>query len=86
MFARKLRLSLDSSGASRPVPKAWLEEFFMRDFTGASAFDETLVAGEGRMEAGWRVSPEAVCEQLEKWLCGRKMILPETRVQVTIED
>jgi hypothetical protein len=86
MFARKLRLSLDSSGTKEPVPKTWLEEFFLRDFTGDSAFDETLVTGEGQVEAGWRVKPEAVCEQLENWLRGRKMIPPETRVRLTIDD
>lgn len=85
MFARKLRLSLAASGTEWPVPKTWLEEFFMRDFTASSAFDETLAAGEGRLEAGWRVKPEELRQQLEKWLRGRKMIPPDTEVRLTVE-
>jgi hypothetical protein len=85
MFARKLRLSLCSSGAERPVPKAWLDQFFMRDFTLSSAFDETLVAGEGRLEAGACVLPEELRGQFEHWLRRRKMIPPETALRVVSE-
>ena len=85
MFARKLRLSLCSSGAESPLPKAWLDQFFMRDFTASSAFDETLVAGPGQLEAGCRVKAEELREQLEKWLRGRRMIAPETEVRVAVE-
>jgi hypothetical protein len=74
MFANLLRITLVSSGGGRSVPRAWLEQFFLRDFTGHSAFDETLVAGEGLLEAGNSVDPEIVHAQLEKWLRGRKMI------------
>ena len=82
MFARKLRLELVEAGASRPAPKDWLDQFFMRNFIGLSAFDETLVTGEGRLEVGIDVEPAVVQEYFEKWLRGRKLIGDGTRLQV----
>jgi len=82
MFARKLRVDLAESSGERPVPKQWLDQFFMRNFTGFSVFDDTLVTGEGEMEAGLGVRGEQVREHLEQWLRGRKMIGAATRVEV----
>lgn len=83
MFAQRLRLTLEDGGVRTPVPKAWLDQFFMRNFTGSSAFDETLVTGDGELEAGLRVDPGEVRTQFERWLKGRKMIGVE--VSVTLE-
>jgi hypothetical protein len=83
MFANLLILTLREPGGERLVPEDWIEQFFMRDFTGHSAFDQTLAAGDGRLEAGFRVSPEAAREQFERWLRGRKMISRETALEVT---
>ncbi len=81
MFARKISLTLvDPAGARKPVPLAWMEQFFLRDFTGSSAFDETLPASDGVLEAGLQVDAETARAGLEKWLKGRRMIGPETRV------
>ncbi len=82
MFARRLQLTLSAPEAATPVPKAWMDQFFMRDFTGASAFDDTLPAAPGVLEAGFSVDAEAVREQFEKWLRGRKMIPAETALTV----
>ncbi len=82
MFARKLRLDLIDGQTARPAPQPWLSEFFMRNFIGLSAFDETLVTGDGEMEAGLAVDPSVVQEQFEKWLRGRKLIPAETRLEV----
>ena len=82
MFARKLELTLIGDGADRPVPKAWLDQFFMRNFTGYSAFDDTLPAADGLLEIGAAVDAGEVKEQFEKWLRGRKMITAETRLQI----
>ena len=79
MFARKLRLAVDE----RPVPKAWLDQFFMRDFTGSSAFDETLPVGDGELEVGLGVDAAEVKVQFEKWLRGRKMIPEGTELVVS---
>ena len=81
MFAQKLSVTVREEGVERAAPRAWLEQFFMRDFTGSSAFDETLVTGEGELEAGFGVETEEVRAQFEKWLRGRKMIAPEAEVR-----
>jgi hypothetical protein len=84
MFARKLQLDLRSAGGSlTPAPRAWLDQFFLRDFTGHSAFDETLPTADGLLEASFAVEPAEVQRQFEKWLRGRKMIPPETGLLVT---
>ncbi len=82
MFARTLVLELEKGGEPQPVPQAWLAAFFMRDFTGYRAFDDTLVAGDGRLEAGWRVDPTEVEARFLEWLRGRKMICRETVLRV----
>ncbi len=84
MFARKLHITLHSGEAETPVPRGWLDQFFMRNFTGYRAFDETLPAGDGLLEAGFAVEPEELRQQLEKWLRGRKMIAPETELRVSV--
>jgi hypothetical protein len=83
VFAQKLRLTLEAGGVRTPVPKAWLDQFFMRNFTGSSAFDETLAAGDGELEAGLGVDPGEVQAQFGTWLKGRRMIGPD--VQLVIE-
>lgn len=82
MFARKLRVDLVEPGGVRPAPKQWLDDYFMKNFIRLSRFDETLVTGDGEMEAGLSVTADMVREQLESWLRGRKMIEPETRLEV----
>jgi len=59
-----------------------MDQFFLRDFTGSSAFDETLPAADGVLEAGFAVNPEEVRSQFEKWLRGRKMIPPQAELTV----
>ncbi|MFN3324457.1 MAG: hypothetical protein ACK5AZ_13250 [Bryobacteraceae bacterium] len=74
MFAVRLSLTLQEAGRKSPVPKPWLDQFFMRNFTGYTAFDDTLVRGDGALEAGLLVDPSEVREKFEAWLRGRKMI------------
>lgn len=82
MFASLLRVTLRGAAEEKLAPKEWLDQFFMRDFTGHRAFDETLVVGDGLLEAGFLVSPDSVRQHFEKWLRGRKMLPPETGVSV----
>jgi hypothetical protein len=82
VFAQRLELTL----AGNPVPKTWLDQFFMRNFTGYSAFDETLPVADGILETGLRVNPDEVKAQFEKWLRGRKMIPPETQLLIHRRD
>ncbi len=80
MFANRLRLNLAGQDQVRPVPKQWLDQFFMRNFTGHAAFDETLVTGDGEIEAGLDVDPELLRSNFEQWLRGRKLISPGARL------
>jgi hypothetical protein len=82
MFANRLRLVLGEGDEERPVPKAWLDQFFLRSFTGYSAFDETLPVADGEIEAAHSVKPGEVREHLERWLRARKLISPGCRLAV----
>jgi len=83
MFALRFHVSLCAEEDRTPAPKAWLDQFFMRNFTGHRAFDETLPVADGLLESGYSVRPEEVRELFEKWLRGRKLIDPVTRLAVS---
>jgi hypothetical protein len=80
MFARKLRVEIEEDGARRPCPLDWMDQFFMRHFTGLSALEETLPVADGRLEAGLGVTLEMLTEQFQQWLRGRKLIPTTARV------
>ena len=82
MFARKLRVEVVERDQARPAPKEWLDQFFMRNFIGLSAFDEVLVTGEGEMETGLGVDPQEVKQRFEEWLRGRKLMAAGARLEV----
>jgi hypothetical protein len=84
MFAQKLKLTILESDGETLVPMAWLDQFFMRSFTGSSAFDETLPVADGLLEASLRVAPCEVKAQFEKWLRGRKTIGAAAELRVEI--
>lgn len=80
MFALRFGLFVLEAGTERPAPKAWLDQFFMRSFTGHSAFDHVLPVADGLVEAGFEVNPELARHSLEDWLRARKAIPPGARV------
>lgn len=82
MFTTQLLFFLEGPEGKRPVPKPWLDQFFMRDFTGERAFDETLPLADGLVEAGRSVAPEEAAARLEQWLRRRKQISESTCVRV----
>ncbi len=84
MFANRLRITIWESGVATPVPKAWLDQFFMRSFTGHSAFDETLPVRDGVLEASARVDSSEVKAHFEKWLHGRKMITNTAELRIEV--
>jgi len=71
MFARKLQVDVIISGKRRPCPLEWLDNFCMRNFTGAAEFDDTLPTGEGRIEASLVVDPERFAAAFAEWLTQR---------------
>ena len=80
MFARKLRVEIEEDGRRRPCPLDWLDQCFMRHFTGLSALEETLPVADGLLEAGLSVSLETLTQHFEPWLQGRKLIPATARV------
>ncbi len=71
MYAQKLKVDVVIAGQRRPCPLEWLDSFCMRNFTGAAEFDDTLPAGEGALEASFRVQPERLAAALGQWLTQR---------------
>lgn len=86
MFARRLRVEIEEAGDLRPCPLEWLDRFFMRHFTGLSALDNTLPAGEGRLEAAFDVDLEVLHREFENWLRGHKLISPTAQLRITTES
>jgi hypothetical protein len=68
VFARRIQVQLAGPHGPEPCPIAWLDSFFMRSFTGRSAFDETIPVSDGLIEVGFRVDLQALSADLEDWL------------------
>ena len=75
MFARKIRVEYKQNDQKLPCPLKWLDSFSMRNFTNASAFDDTLPIADGQMEIGARVPIDKLGEAMEDWF-RRKGYLP----------
>jgi hypothetical protein len=65
-----------------------LDSFFMRGFTGRSAFDETLPVADGLVEVGFQVNLQTLKVDLEDWLTrkfggGEQVRLTLTEEQVS---
>jgi hypothetical protein len=71
MYARKLRVEVVIAGERKACPLEWLDAFCMRNFTGASEFDDTLPTGEGVVEASFRVQPARFAAALAEFLSKR---------------
>jgi hypothetical protein len=76
MFARKIRVEHEENGRRSPCPLKWLDSFAMRNFTNASAYDNTLPVADGTMEIGTGVPLEQLREAMEDWF-RRKSYLPK---------
>ena len=59
------------AGERRLAPLDWLDSFCMRNFTGSAEFDDTLPAGEGRLEAGLHVEPPRLAAAMSQWFTKR---------------
>jgi hypothetical protein len=68
MFARKITVEIVEPAPERPCPLSWLDTFAMRSFTGRSAFDDVLPAGDGQLEVSFQVELEALRQDMEDWL------------------
>jgi hypothetical protein len=71
MYARKLQVDIIVGAERRPCPLDWLDNFCMRNFTGAAEFDDTLPVADGRLEASFRVDPQRLAAALGEWFTRR---------------
>jgi hypothetical protein len=83
MFARRIQVQLLSPQGPRACPLAWLDSFFMRSFTGRSAFDESLPVADGLIEVGFGVDLQALKVDLEDWLTRKFGAGKEVKLALT---
>ncbi len=76
MFARKIRVEYEQNGRLVPCPLKWLDSFSMRNFTNATAFDNTLPVADGLMEIGTHVPLAELKDAMEDWF-RRKSYIPK---------
>ena len=84
MFARKIRVEYEQNGRRLPCPLKWLDSFSMRNFTNATAFDNTLPVADGLMEIGTHVPVAELKSAMEDWF-RRKSYIPKDAVLVLTE-
>lgn len=71
MYAQKWKVEAVINGEKRLCPLEWLDQFCMRNFTNSAEYDDTLPLGDGRIEAGLRLTPERFAEGFAAWLTQR---------------
>ena len=84
MFARKIRVEYEQNGRRLPCPLKWLDSFSMRNFTNATAFDNTLPVADGLMEIGAHVPVAELKGAMEDWF-RRKSYIPEDGTLILTE-
>jgi hypothetical protein len=83
MFARRISIErIDRSGAVHPCPIKWIDNFAMRNFTNDAVFDDTLPAGDGLLEAGYRVPLDRLRTAMEDWFRRKGYLNSEERLEV----
>jgi hypothetical protein len=78
MFARKIRVEYEHDHQTLPCPLKWLDSFSMRNFTNASAFDDTLPVSDGEMEIGTHVPLENLHAAMEDWFRRKGYLTAES--------
>jgi hypothetical protein len=76
MFARKIRVEYEQDGERHACPMKWMDSFSMRNFTNASAFDDTLPVADGLIEIGAKVPLTELRAAMEDWF-RKKNYLPK---------
>ena len=84
MFTRKIRVEYEEAGHRYACPLKWLDSFSMRNFTNASAFDDTLPVADGQMEIGAKVPLDELKIAMEDWF-RKKSYLPKGATLVLAE-
>ena len=58
----------------------------MRNFTNASAFDDTLPVADGVMEIGAKVPLDQLREAMEDWFRRKSYLPKESNLVLTLKD
>jgi len=83
MWVRKLRIErVTSTGEAVPCPVAWIDNFAMRNFTNDAIFDDTLPAGDGLLEAGFRVPLDRLQMAMEDWFRRKGYLGREEKLRI----
>jgi hypothetical protein len=83
MFVRKLAVEkVDAEGVRHPCPIRWIDNFAMRNFTNDAIFDDTLPAGDGLLEAGYRVPLEHLQPAMEDWFRRKGYLKPGETLEI----
>jgi hypothetical protein len=85
MFARRIRVEYEADGQHLPCPIKWLDSFSMRNFTNATAFDDTLPVADGIMELGARVPLEVLKEAMQDWFQRKSYLAKGSKIVVREE-
>ena len=83
MFVRKIRVEYEANGRKLLCPLKWLDSFSMRNFTNASAFDDTLPIADGQMEIGSSVPIDQLRDAMEDWFRRKSYLAKEYRLSLT---
>jgi hypothetical protein len=83
MFARKIRVEYEQNGRRLSCPLKWLDSFSMRNFTNATAFDNTLPVADGLMEIGTHVPLAELKDAMEDWFRRKSYIPKDTSLVLT---
>jgi hypothetical protein len=84
VFARKLRVEyVHGDDGAQLCPVKWIDNFAMRNFTNSAVFDDTLPAGDGLLEAGFRVPLAELEAAMDDWFHRKGYLKPEDRLVVT---
>lgn len=67
LYSRKINVQYRRDGELKPCPIQWIDNFSMRNFTNDQIFDDTLPAGDGRLEIGARVPLDRLQAAMEDW-------------------
>jgi hypothetical protein len=83
MFARKIRVEYEQNRRRVPCPLKWLDSFSMRNFTNATAFDNTLPVADGEMEIGTHVPLAELKDAMEDWFKRKSYIEKDASLLLT---
>jgi hypothetical protein len=83
MFARRISVEYEQNEERKPCPIKWLDNFSMRNFTNATAFDDTLPVADGRMEIGTNVPIAELAGAMEDWFRRKSYLSKGETLKVT---